>query len=69
MDLERAGAVVFGGASGLGEATANRLSAAGAEVVIADLDSERGAAVAEEIGLVTMCCGGGIGTATLIQRV
>ncbi|MHB1538614.1 MAG: steroid 3-ketoacyl-CoA thiolase, partial [Solirubrobacteraceae bacterium] len=23
----------------------------------------------KEIGLVTMCCGGGLGTATLIQRV
>jgi acetyl-CoA acetyltransferase len=22
-----------------------------------------------EIGLVTMCCGGGLGTATLVQRI
>ena len=39
-----------GGASGLGEATARELAARGARVTIADLDEERGAALAEEIG-------------------
>jgi NAD(P)-dependent dehydrogenase (short-subunit alcohol dehydrogenase family) len=45
-----AGAVVFGGASGLGEATARRLAAEGADVVIADLAASLGKAVAGEIG-------------------
>jgi NAD(P)-dependent dehydrogenase (short-subunit alcohol dehydrogenase family) len=47
---EGAGAIVFGGASGLGEATARRLAADGARVVIADLAGERARAVAAEIG-------------------
>src|SRR5262249_29167361 len=50
MDLRGAGALVAGGASGLGAATARTLAAAGAGVVIADLDSERGEALAAEIG-------------------
>lgn len=50
MLSEGAGAIVFGGASGLGEATARRLAADGARVVIADLAGERAAAVAAEIG-------------------
>jgi NAD(P)-dependent dehydrogenase (short-subunit alcohol dehydrogenase family) len=41
---------VFGGASGLGEATARRLAAGGAKVLVADLNAERAAAVAAEIG-------------------
>ena len=43
-------ALVSGGASGLGEATIRRLSAAGARVVIADLNAERGEALAAELG-------------------
>ena len=50
MEIEGAAALVAGGASGLGEATARRLHAAGATVVIADLNAERGAALAEELG-------------------
>jgi NAD(P)-dependent dehydrogenase (short-subunit alcohol dehydrogenase family) len=50
MRIENAGALVFGGASGLGEATARRLHAEGAHVVIADLNAEKGAALAEELG-------------------
>ena len=45
-----AGALVAGGASGLGEATARRLHADGAHVVIADLNEERGEALAAELG-------------------
>ena len=47
---ESVAAVVTGGASGLGEATARLLAAAGAKVAIFDLDGERGRAVAEELG-------------------
>jgi 3-hydroxyacyl-CoA dehydrogenase/3-hydroxy-2-methylbutyryl-CoA dehydrogenase len=50
MRVEGAGALVAGGASGLGAATARALAAAGAEVVIADLNAERGEALASEIG-------------------
>jgi 3-hydroxyacyl-CoA dehydrogenase / 3-hydroxy-2-methylbutyryl-CoA dehydrogenase len=41
---------VAGGASGLGEATARDLAARGARVTVADLNEERGAALADEIG-------------------
>jgi NAD(P)-dependent dehydrogenase (short-subunit alcohol dehydrogenase family) len=51
MELtEGIGALVAGGASGLGEATARALGARGARVTIADLNAERGAALASELG-------------------
>ena len=50
MELNGIGAFVAGGASGLGEATARELAAHGARVTIADLNEERGAALATEIG-------------------
>ncbi len=50
MELNGTSAVVSGGASGLGEATARALAAAGATVVIADLNETRGKQVAGEIG-------------------
>ena len=50
MELNGTSAVVSGGASGLGEATARVLAAAGATVVIADLNENRGKQVADEIG-------------------
>jgi NAD(P)-dependent dehydrogenase (short-subunit alcohol dehydrogenase family) len=43
-------ALVTGGGSGLGEATVRRFAAAGAAVVICDLESSRGKAVADELG-------------------
>ena len=50
MRLDRQGALVAGGASGLGAATARALHAAGASVVIADLNVEAGEALAGELG-------------------
>lgn len=50
MQIERAGALVTGGASGLGLATARRLAADGALVTIVDLPTSRGAEVAAELG-------------------
>jgi len=50
MKIEGASALISGGASGLGEATTRRLHAAGAAVVIADLNAEKGEALAAELG-------------------
>ena len=50
MQVEGAGALIAGGASGLGAATSRALAAAGARVTIADLNSEKGEALAVEIG-------------------
>jgi 3-hydroxyacyl-CoA dehydrogenase/3-hydroxy-2-methylbutyryl-CoA dehydrogenase len=49
MRIEGSSALVAGGASGLGAATARRLRAAGADVTIADLNAEKGEAVAAEL--------------------
>src|SRR5581483_12483063 len=50
MNLTEGTAVVTGGASGLGEATARRLAGDGARVVILDLPASRGEALAKELG-------------------
>jgi NAD(P)-dependent dehydrogenase (short-subunit alcohol dehydrogenase family) len=50
MELNGTTALVSGGASGLGEATSRELTAAGALVVVADINAERGKAIADEIG-------------------
>ncbi len=48
--------IVTGGASGLGEGTARMLASHGAKVVIADLQAERGAQVARELGGIFVRC-------------
>jgi 3-hydroxybutyrate dehydrogenase len=50
VDLEGRRAVVTGGASGIGAAICRRLGAAGAHVVVADLDAEGARAVAGQCG-------------------
>lgn len=50
MDVSGASAIVTGGASGLGEASARQLGALGARVVIVDMQEEKGQAVASELG-------------------
>jgi 3-hydroxyacyl-CoA dehydrogenase / 3-hydroxy-2-methylbutyryl-CoA dehydrogenase len=50
MRIDGSGALVAGGASGLGAATVRRLHAAGAIVTIADVNAERGEALAAELG-------------------
>ena len=50
MELNGCAAVVTGGASGLGEATARALAAAGVKVAIFDMNAAKGEAVAADIG-------------------
>jgi NAD(P)-dependent dehydrogenase (short-subunit alcohol dehydrogenase family) len=50
LDLTGTSSIVTGGASGLGEATVRALAARGATVVIADLQDDKGAAVAASVG-------------------
>ena len=49
MELEGASVLVTGGASGIGEACARHLTVLGARPVIADLNEEKGKAVADEL--------------------
>jgi NAD(P)-dependent dehydrogenase (short-subunit alcohol dehydrogenase family) len=56
MDIEGSGALVVGGASGLGEATARRLHGSGAAVTIADVNAEKGEALASELGAAFVAC-------------
>jgi NAD(P)-dependent dehydrogenase (short-subunit alcohol dehydrogenase family) len=49
MELEGASVLVTGGASGIGEASARRLTVLGAKPVICDLNEEKGKAVAAEL--------------------
>ncbi len=50
MKIEGTGALVAGGASGLGAATSRLLHERGATVVIADMNAEKGEALAAELG-------------------
>lgn len=50
LDLRGKQALVTGGAGGIGAAVCRRLAAAGAAVVVADVDGERAAALAGEVG-------------------
>jgi NAD(P)-dependent dehydrogenase (short-subunit alcohol dehydrogenase family) len=56
MQIQGATALVAGGASGLGAATARRLAGAGANVTIADLNEEKGEALARELGARFVRC-------------
>ena len=50
MDISNGSAIVTGGAGGFGGATSRRLAKLGAKVVIADINDERGEALAAELG-------------------
>ncbi|PJF25161.1 MAG: 3-hydroxyacyl-CoA dehydrogenase, partial [Phototrophicales bacterium] len=50
MELKGAVALIAGGASGLGAAAARRFVESGAKVLILDMDADRGAALAAELG-------------------
>ncbi len=50
MELNGISAIVTGGASGLGASTARHLAKRGAKIVVADMNDEKGEAVAGEVG-------------------
>src|SRR5258705_9052018 len=56
MQLKDQAAIVTGGASGLGAATARRLAAQGARVAVCDLNATLAESVAAEIGGVAVVC-------------
>ena len=56
MDIQGKVFIVTGGASGLGEGTARMLAANGGKVVIADMQAEKGEAVAKELGGAFVKC-------------
>jgi NAD(P)-dependent dehydrogenase (short-subunit alcohol dehydrogenase family) len=56
MDIERHAAIVTGGASGLGAATAEVLAAAGAKVALVDINKDGARAVASQIGGLAIRC-------------
>jgi NAD(P)-dependent dehydrogenase (short-subunit alcohol dehydrogenase family) len=56
MDISGKVFIVTGGASGLGEGTARLLASKGGKIVIADMQAEKGEAVAKEIGGAFVKC-------------
>ena len=56
MDISGIAAVVTGGGSGLGAATARALAANGAKVTVLDISSDGAKAVAQEIGGLALAC-------------
>src|SRR6201998_4474062 len=56
MQLRDQAAIVTGGASGLGAATARQLAAQGARVAVCDLNAQLAESVAAEIGGVAVIC-------------
>ncbi len=56
MEIEGNSALVVGGASGLGAATVRQLHARGALVTIADVNAEKGQALATELGVAFVAC-------------
>ncbi len=56
MEIQGSSALVVGGASGLGEASARRLHELGAVVTIADVNAEKGGALASELGVEFVGC-------------
>src|SRR5207344_2969949 len=56
MQMKDQAAIVTGGASGLGAATARRLAGLGAKVAVCDLNAKLAESVAAEIGGVAVVC-------------
>ena len=60
MEIKDSKAIITGGASGLGEATARALVSAGGQVALIDLDREKGGALAAELGDAAIFCPGDV---------
>jgi NAD(P)-dependent dehydrogenase (short-subunit alcohol dehydrogenase family) len=56
MEIKGQAAIVTGGASGLGAATARALAAAGAKVAVFDVNEAGATAVAKDIGGIALAC-------------
>jgi NAD(P)-dependent dehydrogenase (short-subunit alcohol dehydrogenase family) len=56
MEIDGSRALVVGGASGLGEATVRALHERGARVTVADVNEDKGSALAQELGLEFVGC-------------
>jgi NAD(P)-dependent dehydrogenase (short-subunit alcohol dehydrogenase family) len=56
VNIAGSSAIVVGGASGLGEATVRALHERGARVTVADVNAEKGQALADELGLQFAAC-------------
>ncbi len=68
MELKTKTALVSGGASGLGEATTRLLVSKGANVVVLDLNENRGTALAEELGAAVRFVQTDVSSETEMQR-
>ena len=60
MEIHGSSAIITGGASGLGEATARKLAAEGVRVTVFDRNEERGKEVVAEIGANANFVGGDV---------
>jgi len=60
MDIKNSAAIITGGASGLGEATARALIEKGGRVALIDLDRERGESLVAELGDAAVFCPGDV---------
>ncbi|MGH9081679.1 MAG: SDR family NAD(P)-dependent oxidoreductase, partial [Acidimicrobiales bacterium] len=68
MEINGSSAIITGGASGLGEATARRLAAEGARVTVFDRNEERGKEVVADIGANANFVGGDVTDPADCQR-
>jgi NAD(P)-dependent dehydrogenase (short-subunit alcohol dehydrogenase family) len=69
VKLDGTVAVVTGGGGGIGGALAQRLAAAGARVVVADLDADRAATVASALGDAAVALGCDVSRSADLERV
>lgn len=68
MELQQKTILVSGGGSGLGQATAEQLVSAGANVVIIDIDQSKGAATAQALGAQTVFVAADVTDETSVQN-
>jgi len=69
MDIGNSAAIITGGASGLGEATARALVAKGGRVALIDLDRERGEKLVAELGDAAVFCPGDVSNEKEVEGI